>query len=490
MALRSDRNWDAPGILSAASLPPRVLGALGFLLAIAALPAAKVSAQGAGGQSGSGVAAGYGGGYGRVSLVNNVPVHRLGAPIPSIENLLTNDLLESKIPGVAIAIAVKRSGGPGQVVYASSAGMEDPEGKKRLNIFRRFPVEMCSGLLVRLATMRLVDAGKLSLETPLSELFEIPANAQLSDSRVRQLRIKHLVDGTAALPALFDSRLAQWTSSALPAQDDIKKLLSEISLSSAPGEDAAENLNAIEKKSPVESVLLACAVAKASGMNIWDYITKEVFNPLEISSPTFCSREAALDSEIFVWDSDRGAYTRTARRVDSSGATSGPERSLTGLLLSAPELCHIAASIDNPGFLKPESSRRILRRGIRDVPPLFTRPAGAFPDLPDGRPIGIPPKSLIDAERAEQQRIFIVETGSPIPRSDSFGGQRVIIRRGMSSLAEPRDVTVVLMTRIEHPDISRIWKDVVAEALSLSASGQLPGRDLWPEFSSMRKSGL
>jgi CubicO group peptidase (beta-lactamase class C family) len=100
----------------------------------------------------------------------------------------------SKVPGGAAAIVYK-----GKLVYSRGYGYADLEGKKLVQPDSLFRICSISKIFTSVAILKLVEEGKLSLETKAFPLLNLPPErnvARQPDPRTNSITIRQLLEGS------------------------------------------------------------------------------------------------------------------------------------------------------------------------------------------------------------------------------------------------------------------------------------------------------
>ncbi len=114
--------------------------------------------------------------------------------ILELEQLVETAMHDAKVPGLALAIVHER-----KVIYARGFGVTSIEdGGIPVTPQTIFRIGSTSKPLTTTAIMRLVEAGKLELDTPISEVLP---DLELSvPGAINEITVRHLLTHTAALP--------------------------------------------------------------------------------------------------------------------------------------------------------------------------------------------------------------------------------------------------------------------------------------------------
>lgn len=160
-----------------------------------------------------------------------------------------------RVPGFALAI-VRGT----RVVHQRGFGSANGSGRPA-TANTPFVLGSTTKSFTALAVMQLVDAGEVSLETPIARY--VP-ELQLADRAERQVTVRHLLNQTSGIPGLAGGRLLRSVGDG--AMEDVVAELKGTKLSAAPG-SRFEYANA-------NYVLLGLVIERSAGERYGDYIQR------------------------------------------------------------------------------------------------------------------------------------------------------------------------------------------------------------------------
>ena len=133
------------------------------------------------------------GGYVRESFAGKAP-HKLDADrIKQIVDAMDRARDRAGIPGVGLALVQD-----GKVVYEGGFGVRELGKADKVDAHTRFIIASDTKALTTLLLAKLVDEGKLTWETPVTQLFP---GFKLGDAETtREVRVKHLICACTGLP--------------------------------------------------------------------------------------------------------------------------------------------------------------------------------------------------------------------------------------------------------------------------------------------------
>jgi CubicO group peptidase (beta-lactamase class C family) len=194
-------------------------------------------------------------------------VQKIEAAFPQIDDIFRAYADEEKIPGMVWGIVIDQ-----RLAHVAATGVQDRSSK----VPAVFRIASMTKSFTALAILKLRDAGKLSLEDPVSKWLPEFARMRLPTRDTAPLRIRQLLSHSAGLPednpwgdqqlAASEADLTQW-------------LLGGIPFSTAPGTRYEYSNYAFG--------LLGRIVAKVSGAPYESYVEREILAKLHMPSSTF-----------------------------------------------------------------------------------------------------------------------------------------------------------------------------------------------------------
>jgi D-alanyl-D-alanine carboxypeptidase len=181
-----------------------------------------------------------------------------------LETIGRDALATKAAPGIAYAVISH-----GKLVYASGFGVADVATKKPVTPDTRFAIGSLSKQFTAAAILLLAQQHKLSLEDPLAKYLP-----QLENAATLTLRM--LLNQVSGLHNYPSTREHAWPTEGAIAPSALFAIMAIDKADFAPGTQwAYSNTN---------YAALAEVVAKASGMPFADFMTKNVFAPLQMSA--------------------------------------------------------------------------------------------------------------------------------------------------------------------------------------------------------------
>jgi len=197
-----------------------------------------------------------------------------------IDRFIEEQMDARRAPGFAVGI-VRGS----EVVHQRGFGSADGSGRP-VTVDTPFVLGSVTKSFTALAVMQLVDAGKVSLEAPISRY--VP-ELRLADRAERRITVRLLLNQTSGIPGLAGGRLLR-------------------SVGDGTVLDAARELDGTKLAAPSGTrfeyangnyVLLGLVIERASGEAYGDYVRRYIFEPLGMRN-SFASPEAAKAAGLAV----------------------------------------------------------------------------------------------------------------------------------------------------------------------------------------------
>ena len=183
------------------------------------------------------------------------------------ENYVTELMKQEQIPGVAIAVSQN-----GQVIYERGFGVIDLETREPTTPETIFGIASITKSFTALAIMKLAEEGKLQVDDAVK--IHLPDFRLNGYSNINDIKIHHLLSHTTGLGTV--KRNQQLTNF-----DEHLNYLSEIEQEAlgTPGDFFCYNNDMF--------LLLGAIIEKITGENYKDYITNEIFIPMNMTRTTF-----------------------------------------------------------------------------------------------------------------------------------------------------------------------------------------------------------
>jgi CubicO group peptidase (beta-lactamase class C family) len=241
---------------------------------------------------------------------------------PALKAFLDSYVTTRKLPGMVIAI--KRDGDPVRYLSGGAVAFDSDIAATPNSIFRIYSM---TKPITGLAVMKLIEDGKLTLDTPVADVIpEFKAMQVLTDPKTlatapatRVMKIRHLLTHTAGLSygigrgplaAVYNrngitpgarekTRQPGEEVDPITSLEDMVQRLAKLPLAFEPG---------AKWEYSVAFDVLGLVIKRVSGMGFYEYLRKSFFVPLKMHDTDFVVAKTKLDrftSEIAVKDGQR-----------------------------------------------------------------------------------------------------------------------------------------------------------------------------------------
>ncbi|MBC5993774.1 serine hydrolase domain-containing protein [Pontibacter cellulosilyticus] len=185
------------------------------------------------------------------------------------DSTVLNIMKELNIPGLSYAVIKK-----GKVLQKGHFGKANVELDVPLTEQHVFPIFSTTKTFTSIASMKLVEEGKIKLEDKISKyLTGLPTQWQ-------NITVYQLLTLTSGLPDVVVEQKPGYTMAWVT--EDEKELinsLSKLPMQFAPGESWSYNQTNLS--------LMGLIIEKVTGVTYKDYVQKAILNPLNMKSATF-----------------------------------------------------------------------------------------------------------------------------------------------------------------------------------------------------------
>jgi N-acyl-D-amino-acid deacylase len=285
--------------------------------------------------------------------------------LASLDRMMQSFMERFHVPGAALAVTAQS-----RLVHARGYGYADLAAREQVSPQTLFRIASISKPITAVATLQLVEQGRLSLD---DRVFEILEGKDIVDDRQRSITIRQLLQHTggwdrdASFDPMFQAvRIARTQGVPPPARpEDIIRFMLGQPLDFSPGEKYAY--------SNYGYCLLGRVIEKISGQDYESYVKEHVLEPLGIHTMRLgVTRLPALpgSGEARYYDPNPG---RSVFSADLDQPVASPYGawclesmdSHGGWIASAIDLARFATAFDSPEkcpILKPGSIETMFSR--------------------------------------------------------------------------------------------------------------------------------
>lgn len=189
----------------------------------------------------------------------------------AIDSIFEDFARDKHVPGMIFAVVQH-----GKVVHCRALGVQDLQGRAPVTGATVFRIASMTKSFTALATLKLRDAGKLSLEDPATKLIPELSGLQLPTPDSRSIRIRDLLSHTAGF--VTDD---PWGDRQLAMPE------AQFSTFMRDSEPFARPPGTAYEYSNYGYALLGRIVTNASGTAYQDYVTREILGPLGMKASTW-----------------------------------------------------------------------------------------------------------------------------------------------------------------------------------------------------------
>lgn len=252
---------------------------------------------------------------------------------------IKQEMAKYRIPGMAVAVIRN-----GKVLKLKGYGLTSLELNVAANEHSVFPLYSVTKIFTGIALMKLVEAGKLSLDAPVTDFFEgLPKEWQ-------EIKVRNLLTHTSGLAELRESQrfqsLPDEQKKYFPREEGMR-YVAEMPLKFKPGEKFLYHTSGYN--------ILALIVARVTGKPFDAFLQERLFTPLGMTSTLFGDTETIIKGRpSTAYLLDKGELRNLALTFNVNGGNPG-----AGLNSSVADLTKFLLALDAGKILKPESLREM-----------------------------------------------------------------------------------------------------------------------------------
>jgi CubicO group peptidase (beta-lactamase class C family) len=207
----------------------------------------------------------------------------------------------------------------GEILLQGAWGLANRETGAPVTLDTRFRIGSMNKMFTSVATLQLVEAGKLSLDDPIGKILPDYPNKEVAKVTVRQL-LSH-TGGTGDIfgPEFDKNRLT------LRELGDYLKLYGSRGLTHEPG--------ARFEYSNYGFVLLGALIEKVTGMSYYDYVRSHIFQPAGMTSTDSLAETEAVPNRSAGYMKEKGKWVPNTDTLPWRGTSAGGGYSTAGDLL-------------------------------------------------------------------------------------------------------------------------------------------------------------
>ena len=256
-----------------------------------------------------------------------------------VDAYIRQEMTKYRIPGMAVAVIRN-----GKVLKLKGYGVTSIELNVAANEHSVFPLYSTTKIFTGVALMKLVEDGKLSLDTPVTDFFQgLP-------KEWKEIKVRNLLTHTSGLAELRESQrfqsLPDEKKKYFPREEGMR-YVAELPLKFKPGEKFLYHTSGYN--------ILALIVAQVAGEPFDAFLQERLFTPLGMTSTIFGDTEKIIkgrpSTAYFV---DKGELRNLPLTFNVNGGNPG-----AGLNSSVADLTKFLLALDAGKILKPQSLREM-----------------------------------------------------------------------------------------------------------------------------------
>ncbi|HEY2580512.1 MAG TPA: serine hydrolase domain-containing protein, partial [Mucilaginibacter sp.] len=260
------------------------------------------------------------------------------------------DLMQkADIPGMSIALIHD-----GKLVWTGSYGVMNADTRKRVTRRTVFEAASLSKCVFAYGVLKLVDEGKLDLDTPLTKY--LGNNYDVPDSRINLITARHVLTHSSGFP--------NWR------EFDKSKILQ---IHFDPGQKWSYSGEGF--------VYLSRVVEKITGMALEDFMQQTVLKPLGMNSSSYVWLAKFDSIKAYRHDNFGKVTGRTDETTDGPEAAKKDANAAASFTTNAADYAKFIVAVLNGTGLKKDTWEKMLAPGIRVT--------NKYPELAWGLGVGL-----------------------------------------------------------------------------------------------------
>jgi CubicO group peptidase (beta-lactamase class C family) len=238
------------------------------------------------------------------------------------------------------AVLVARNG---KILLQKAWGRANRETGVPVTLDTQFRLGSMNKMFTSVAALQLVEAGKLSLDDPLSKHFPDYPNKDLAS----KVTVRHLLTHTGGTGDIFGPEFAK-NRLTLREHGDYVKLYGSRALTHEPGAEF--------RYSNYGFVLLGALIEKVSGMSYYDYVQAKIFQPAGMTSTASLSEAEKVPNRAIGYMGGEAGWVPNTDTLPWRGTSAGGGYSTVG------DLLRFAQALESGKLI----SKKILAEATRD----------------------------------------------------------------------------------------------------------------------------
>jgi D-alanyl-D-alanine carboxypeptidase len=208
----------------------------------------------------------------------------------------------------------------GKVLLQKAWGLANREAGTPATLDTRFRLGSMNKMFTAVATLQLVEAGKLSLDDPIGKILPDYPNKDVAS----KVTVRHLLTHTGGTGDIFGPDFEK-NRLTLREHSDYLKLYGARALTHEPGAEF--------RYSNYGFVLLGALIEKVTGMSYYDYVQSKIFKPAGMSSTASLAENETVPNRSVGYMKDNGKWVPNTDTLPWRGTAAGGGYSTAGDLL-------------------------------------------------------------------------------------------------------------------------------------------------------------
>jgi D-alanyl-D-alanine carboxypeptidase len=208
----------------------------------------------------------------------------------------------------------------GEILLQKAWGLANRETGAPVTLDTRFRIGSMNKMFTSVATLQLVEAGKLSLDDPISKILPDYPNKDVAS----KVTVRHLLTHTGGTGDIFGP---EFDKNRLTLRDlgDYVKLYGSRGLSHEPG--------AQFEYSNYGFLLLGVLIEKVTGMSYYDYVRSHIFQPAGMASTDSLPETETVPNRSAGYMKEKGKWVPNTDTLPWRATSAGGGYSTAGDLL-------------------------------------------------------------------------------------------------------------------------------------------------------------
>lgn len=205
----------------------------------------------------------------------------------------------------------------GEILFERAYGYADRESRTPVTLDTQFRMGSMNKMFTAVATLQLVEAGKLALDGVVGQYLPFYPNRQVAT----KVSVRHLLTHTGGTGDIFGSEFEKHRLE-LKEHADYLKLFATRAPEFEPGAE--------DRYSNYGYVLLGALIEQASGMSYYDYVRTRIFEPAGMRSIGSLPESERVPSRAHGYTRTKGQWTSNADSLPYRGMAAGGGYSTAG----------------------------------------------------------------------------------------------------------------------------------------------------------------